>query len=213
MPAVDLVVPVKPLHLAKSRLRGVSEPPDAEHRRLALAVAMDTIQAASSARVVRRVVAICSDPIAVAALRGEGVEVVADEPDAGLNPALRHGVRLLRQRDPEAVTGALQADLPALRFTELDAALDAFFAGPAPRAFVADRHGTGTTVLLATPGADLDPRFGPGSARAHARSGALELRGPWPTLRCDVDTEADLAEAARLGLGPHTAAALQTAQA
>lgn len=37
---------------------------------------------------------------------------------------------------------------------------------------------------------------------------ALPLRGAWPTLRRDVDTAADLAAAARLGLGPRTAALL-----
>jgi 2-phospho-L-lactate guanylyltransferase len=51
----------------------------------------------------------------------------------------------------------------------------------------------------------LDPRFGPGSAAAHAASGARPLHGDWPTLRRDVDTDADLADAARLGLGPRTA--------
>ena len=212
IPPVDLVVPVKPLHLAKSRLRGGRANGDPMHQRLALAVAMDTIRAAAGADRVRRVVAICSDPAAVRALRAEAVEVVADEPDAGLNPALRHGVTLLRAADPTAVVGALQADLPALRPAELDAALAAFaeVAGlpGAARAFCPDRHGTGSTLLVAAAGAELDPRFGAGSARAHAESGAVPLDGAWPTLRCDVDTEDDLAEAARLGLGPHTTAAL-----
>jgi 2-phospho-L-lactate guanylyltransferase len=232
---VDLVVPVKPLHLAKSRLRAdlARDGPDsAAHTRLVLAVARDTITAARAAQAVRRVVAICSDPLAVAVLRADGVEVVADEPDAGLNAALRHGADLLRAADPGAATGAMQADLPALRPAELSAAvtaaLTAFAAprafaglagdsdaalgaapGAAPvRAFSPDRAGTGTTLLLAAPGVALDPRFGPGSARAHAASGALRLDGPWPTLRCDVDVEADLVEAARLGLGRHTSATL-----
>ena len=228
IPAVDLVVPVKPLHQAKSRLRadlsgngagnGAGNGDGDPHLRLVLAVARDTLAAARAAPGVRRVVAICSDPVAVAVLRSDGVEVVADEPDAGLNAALRHGAELLRADDPGASTGAMQADLPALHPAELaaavSAALTAFDAGSAAvvagteRAFCPDRAGTGTTLLLAAPGVPLDPRFGPGSAAAHAASGALRLDGPWPTLRCDVDTEADLAEASRLGLGSHTTAAL-----
>lgn len=211
-PTVDLVVPVKPLHLAKSRLRGLLGGSHGR-RRLALAVAMDTIAAAAAAGRVRRVVAICSDPHAVRVLRAEHVEVVADEPDAGLNPALRHGAALLRAADPAATTGALQADLPALRPAELDAALAEFAITAAGRAFCPDRAGTGTTLLLAAPGIDLDPRFGPGSARVHAASGATRLDGLWPSLRCDVDTAADLAEATRLGLGPHTTAALTSSYA
>ena len=210
---VDLVVPVKALHLAKSRLRaGDGSADNPAHRELVLAVTRDTIAAARAATVVRRVVAICSDPAAVAVLRADGVEVIPDEPDAGLNAALRHGAALLRADDPGAATGALQADLPALRPAELSAAataaLTAFAGCTAARAFSPDRAGTGTTLLLAAPGVELDPRFGPGSARVHAASGALHLDGPWSTLRCDVDTEADLAEAARLGLGPHTSAVL-----
>jgi 2-phospho-L-lactate/phosphoenolpyruvate guanylyltransferase len=205
---VDLVVPVKSLHLAKSRLRGPLTDGESAHRRLALAMARDTIAAAAAAVAVRRVLAICSDPSAAQVLGADGVEVVADEPDAGLNPALRHGTTLLRAHAPTAVTGALHADLPALRPHELDAALAAFAEAHAARAFCPDRAGTGTTLLLAAPGAELDPRFGHGSASAHTASGAVRLEGPWPSLRCDVDTEADLAEAARLGLGRHTSGAL-----
>jgi 2-phospho-L-lactate/phosphoenolpyruvate guanylyltransferase len=216
IPPVDLVVPVKPLHLAKSRLRAdraVDGTVDgAAHRRLVLAVTRDTIAAARAASCIRKVVAICSDPAAVSVLRTDGVEVIADEPDAGLNAALRHGADLLRARDPCAVTGAMQADLPALRPAELAAAvaaaLRAFADGLIARAFCPDHAGTGTTLLLAAPGIELDPRFGTGSARAHADSGALLLHGAWPSLRRDVDTSADLAEATHLGLGPHTTAAL-----
>lgn len=211
--AVDLLVPVKPLHLAKTRLRGSGLPGglplgEVAHRELALALVRDTIAAANGSRLVRRVVAICSDPGAVRVLRADGTEVIPDEPDAGLNPALRHGAGLLRAGDPEAAVGALQSDLPALRSAELDAALQAFAASGAALAFCPDRAGTGTTLLVAGPGAGFDPRFGNGSAAAHRESGAMPLDGPWPTLRCDVDTRSDLAAATELGLGRHTAAAL-----
>jgi 2-phospho-L-lactate guanylyltransferase len=99
---------------------------------------------------------------------------------------------------------ALTGDLPALRPAELTAGLsEAGAAGG--RAFVPDASGAGTTLLTAPSGAALRPRFGPGSAAAHASSGATPLLGPWPSLRRDVDTAADLAAAAVLGLGPHTA--------
>jgi len=209
-PEVDLVVPVKALRLAKSRLRGDRDGADPAHHRLVLAFTRDTVAAARAAVRVRRVVAICSDPTAVAVLRADGVDVVPDVPAAGLNAALRHGAGLLRADDAAVIVGALQADLPALAPAELDAALDAAVAAfdTAAHAFCADRAGTGTTMLLAAPGAGLRPRFGPGSAQAHADACAHRLDGPWPTLRCDVDTAADLAEAARLGLGPHTGAEL-----
>ncbi|PSL58275.1 2-phospho-L-lactate guanylyltransferase [Saccharothrix carnea] len=191
---VDLVVPVKALERAKSRLVG--------HRldrpALALAFALDTIAAALPA--VRRVLAVTSDPSVAAELRGLGVES-APGPE-GLNESLRFGFRLLRARDAGSVIGALQADLPALRTADLAAAL----ATARGRAFCPDRQGTGTTLLLSSPGGDLAPAFGVGSAAAHTASGAAPLLGPWPSLRHDVDTAEDLRLAADLGLGPRTAA-------
>jgi 2-phospho-L-lactate guanylyltransferase len=205
---VDLVVPVKPLYRAKSRLRGAADggvgDPDA-HAALALALAHDTVEAVRAARTVRWLLVISSDPVVAAELAAVGVEVAPDV-DAGLNAALRHGAALLRARDPGTAVGALQADLPALRPEELDGAVEA--AATVGRAFCADADGTGTTLLLAAAGVALDPRFGNGSAARHRASGALALGGDWPGLRRDVDTGDDLCAAAELGLGPHTRAVL-----
>jgi 2-phospho-L-lactate/phosphoenolpyruvate guanylyltransferase len=213
-PAVDLVVPVKPLHAAKTRLRGAADRGVGEagaHARLALALAHDTIAAVRASVLVRGLVVVSSDAVVAAELAAIGVEVVPDGPEPGLNPAYAHGAALLRGRDPGCAVGALQADLPALRPAELDAALAAFLAGSA-RAFYADADRTGTTLLLAGPGVALDPRFGPGSAQRHRESGAVELTGHWPGLRRDVDTTADLADATTLGLGEHTLAVLSPAR-
>lgn len=207
---VDLLVPVKPLARAKTRLRGVADggagAPEA-HARLVLALARDTLAAAARAAAVRRAVAICSDEQVCTALRAEGVQVIPDEPAAGLNPALRYGEAVLRAADPTTAVGVLQADLPALRPEELDCAVRHGLA-TGGRAFCPDRAGTGTTLLLAPPGQPLEPRFGAGSAAAHRATGARELSGFWPGLRCDVDTAADLAVARGLGLGRFTRAAL-----
>ncbi|GAA4247985.1 hypothetical protein GCM10022255_026120 [Dactylosporangium darangshiense] len=98
---------------------------------------------------------------------------------------------------------ALTADLPAMRPEDLESALVAA-ARTGRRAFVPDLEGTGTVLLAAPAGQALTPHFGPGSAAAHLRSGAVRLDGAWPSLRRDVDTAADLDAAARLGLGTHT---------
>ncbi|MEJ2858256.1 MULTISPECIES: 2-phospho-L-lactate guanylyltransferase [unclassified Saccharothrix] len=192
---VDLVVPVKALRRAKTRLVGVTD----DRPSLALAFALDTISAALP--VVRSVLAITDDPSVAAELAALGVESTPGP--EGLNEALHHGATLLRSRDRHSVVGALQADLPALRTDELKLAL----AAADGRAFCPDRQGTGTTLLLSAPGEDLMPRFGIGSAEAHARD-AQPLIGPWPSLRNDVDTAEDLELAATLGLGPRTCAAL-----
>jgi 2-phospho-L-lactate/phosphoenolpyruvate guanylyltransferase len=210
---VDLLLPIKPLASAKTRLRaGVDRGDDlAAHFRLVLALAQDTAAAAVSAAMVRRTVVICSDALVCRIVAVAGVEALADEPGTGLNSALQYGEALLRAADPTTAVAAIPADLPALCAGELDCAIrDALATGG--RAFCVDAVGTGTTLLLAPPGCALDPRFGPGSAAAHRASGAHELIGHWPGLRCDVDTSVDLVRAGELGVGRCTEAALHRRQ-
>jgi 2-phospho-L-lactate guanylyltransferase len=199
----DLVVPVKALRDAKSRLRGAVAPD--EHARLVLAVLLDTVTAAAQADGIRRVLVVSSDPTVASTMAANGFECVPEGALPGLNAAYRRGAAVLREADPDGRVGALQADLPALRPDELAAAIKS---AAGRRAFCADRQTTGTTLLLSAPGGPLDPRFGRGSARAHALSGAVALTDSWPSLRCDVDTSEDLAAARDLGLGPHTSALL-----
>jgi 2-phospho-L-lactate guanylyltransferase len=191
------VVPVKPLGAAKTRLRGAV--PQPSHPGLVLAMARDTVAATLACPAVQRLVAVCDDPLVRAALVGAGATCLPDTPAAGLNAALTFGARAAGG----APVVALTADLPAMRPADLAAAL-AEAARLGRRAFVPDLEGSGTVLLAAPAGVALDPHFGPGSAAAHLRSGAVRLDGDWPSLRRDVDTAADLDAAADLGLGAHT---------
>ncbi|OXM44758.1 2-phospho-L-lactate guanylyltransferase [Amycolatopsis alba] len=201
---IDLIVPMKRPAEGKSRLRGAVVPE--RHAELVLALAYDTLSAATSADGIRRVLVVAADPASVADLTELGVEIVTEPPGGGLNSALRYGAALLRRDTPSGLVGALQADLPALRTEDLTAAL-AEAAGR--RAFVADRQGTGTTLLLAGAG-PLEPRFGEGSARAHTASGATPLTIAAESLRADVDTADDLAHVRTLGVGKRSSTLLGT---
>ncbi|MFD5103850.1 2-phospho-L-lactate guanylyltransferase [Streptomyces cinereoruber] len=199
----SLVVPLKPLAVAKSRLAAAA---GARLRpRLALAFAEDTVGAALECVRVREAVVVTDDPAAREVLAGLGARVVPDAPAAGLNAALAHGARAVRVRRPHARVAALNADLPALRPAELARVLDAALAFP--RAFLADAAEIGTTFLSAAPGVELAPAFGGASRRRHLSSGAVEIRlAGVDSVRRDVDTGEDLAAARELGLGPRTAA-------
>jgi 2-phospho-L-lactate guanylyltransferase len=219
-----ILIPIKRLDGAKTRLRGALT--GVSHRRLVVAMTLDTVTAALACPVAGRVVVVTDDPAAEDAVRALGAEVVPDLPDAGLNQALAYAATVVRPKAATAAlpgVAALAADLPALRSAELADALRAAAAvawppsgslpsatalstGAPTRAFVPDAGGTGTVLLAAPPGARLEPCFGPGSAGAHLNSGAILLAGEWPGLRRDVDTAADLAAAVVLGLGVHTAA-------
>ncbi|MEU4397368.1 2-phospho-L-lactate guanylyltransferase [Micromonospora orduensis] len=202
-PRWAVVVPVKRLTAAKSRLRGAL--PGVPHEELALALAADTLHAVLACPAVAEARVVTDDARVAQVAVAAGARVLPDEPDAGLNAAFRHGA----VAGPAGWVAGLTADLPALRPAELAAALLAAQADGVRR-FVPDAPGDGTVLLAAPPGVALDPRFGVGSAAAHAASGALPLTGDWPSLRRDVDTAADLAAAARLGLGPRTAALLSS---
>ncbi|WP_149185224.1 2-phospho-L-lactate guanylyltransferase [Streptomyces sp. TRM49041] len=198
----SLVVPLKRLALAKSRLAGAFGP--AERRRLALAFAQDTVAAALACEAVRDVVVVTDDRVAALSLGSLGARTVPDRPAAGLNAALVYGAEAVRARRPGAAVATLNADLPALRPAELGRVLAA--AGRFPRAFLADAADIGTTFLSAAPGIELCPGFGGPSRRRHLLSGAAEIRlGDVASVRRDVDTAEDLRAALALGVGPRTA--------
>jgi 2-phospho-L-lactate guanylyltransferase len=200
----SLVVPLKPLSRAKSRL--VEAAGDGLRPGLALAFAQDTVAAALACPAVRDVVVVTDDPLAGAELSALGARAVPDEPGAGLNAALAHGARAVRDARPAAPVAALNADLPALRPAELERVLGA--AAVFPRAFLADAAGVGTTLLAAVPGVELAPAFGGPSRARHRASGAAEIvLAGVDSVRRDVDTGQDLRAALVLGVGPRTAAA------
>jgi 2-phospho-L-lactate guanylyltransferase len=185
-----VVVPVKGTPAAKSRLGASS--------RLALAIALDTVEAAiGAARVV-----VVTPPAGFGPFTHLGAAVVADAA-GGLAGAIGAGLGAVRA-GPVAV---LLGDLPALTSAELAAALTE--ASRHPLAFVPDADGVGTVLLTALDGAAHRPAFGGASRAAHLAAGYVELDlSAASGLRRDVDTTAQLAALADEGrLGPRTAAA------
>lgn len=208
MTALHVLVPVKALSLAKTRLAHVFDPPTRSD--LVVAMLIDTLAAAlglpgSVATVVT------SDPVAAEVAFAHGARVLPDPVHRGesdpLNAALDVAAVRIRAQSPGTDLVALQADLPALRTSELAAALtEARLFG---RAIVADHTGDGTAALFqCTPDRSLEPMFGVDSARRHVRSGATALREPLDGLRLDVDTIGDLEAAVRLGTGAATSRVL-----
>ncbi|HEY3866714.1 MAG TPA: 2-phospho-L-lactate guanylyltransferase [Actinocrinis sp.] len=199
-----MIVPVKSLALAKSRLS-----PRLEGRRpqLALAFACDTVTAALGCPLVGTVFAVTADRVASLALSELGAVVVPDRETDGLNGALEAGAGEALRLVPGRRVAALTADLPSLRSEDLGDALAA--AGSRPgRSFVPDAPGTGTVLLAAGLDGELRPLFGAGSRRAHEESGAAVIDAAGASLRRDVDTAEDLNGALLLGVGTHTQSAL-----
>jgi 2-phospho-L-lactate guanylyltransferase len=190
-----IVVPLKSLPAAKSRLVGASPDPQA-HWALVEAIRADTLAVAQT---VGRVLIVAdrepSQPMPWPILIQRAT---------GLNAALSEAAAHSTTRWPQDGVVALVGDLPALHADELSAALDR--GEQYERSYVCDASGLGTTLLAARPGTALLPAFGPGSAERHAAIAQLLPAGPG--LRLDVDTAEDLDAARELGVGPATKAVL-----
>ncbi|MGO4690306.1 2-phospho-L-lactate guanylyltransferase [Glaciibacter sp. 2TAF33] len=198
------IVPVKGSPAAKSRLG--DHPARAE---LADAFAIDTVSALLSASVIARVFVVTADGSLAPRLTALGAEVLTESPPAGgvdpLNGAIRQATDAAVAAYPDAHVAIFTGDLPALTRADIETALG--LAGAHELSMVPDEEGTGTTVLLARAGVPAVPRFGTGSRAAHEAAGHVVLNMPrGASIRRDVDTVGDLAEALHLGVGPHTSA-------
>jgi 2-phospho-L-lactate guanylyltransferase len=221
-----VLVAVKELHVAKTRLSGVFDV--ADRTGLVLSMLRDTLTVVRDVDSVVGVTVVTPDAAVARLARSVGAQVYADptstpveggvdeqgsegdQGEHGLNAALAAAADHVRKNEQGVDVVALQADLPSLRSDEFGEALAAARTGG--RSVVVDHHGTGTAALFSCdPSVPLDPQFGPGSARRHLESGARPLHGHWPGLRTDVDTADDLDTARALGVGPATRAALDAA--
>jgi 2-phospho-L-lactate/phosphoenolpyruvate guanylyltransferase len=195
------VIALKSIEHAKSRL----VVPDPLRRRVAWTMALDTLSALC--RALPHVLVVSDQPALEARLRYAGIaaEVISESGHVGMNSALSRGARTLHTQGFSSVLACV-GDLPALQPESVLRILDA--SQSHPRSFVADASGVGTTMLVAHD-VELAPQFQGRSAAAHHASGAVSLSAeaigsPIADARRDVDTEADLATAIALGVGPAT---------
>ena len=190
-----MLIPMKRLDAAKSRLAPALPPQG--RRRLMLAMALHVSTEAVAADV-GPVALVSSDPQAAGLAASAGVGLLSD---AGLpwNDGLRHAIASLEPA-AEAVL-LLAADLPLLRARDVRALARM----SAPGEVVIGRaHDGGTNALLLHPPDAIVSCFGlPGSADEHARRAReagcrprlLDLAG----VARDIDTPAD---ADRAGIDP-----------
>jgi 2-phospho-L-lactate guanylyltransferase len=189
------VLPIKTFARAKHRLAEAVGAPD--RRVLAEAMVGDVLEALAAVPALDAVIVVTAEPVAAAAAREAGADVVHDPEEAGQSAAAALGVEAAERRGCDRVL-LVPGDCPALDPDEVGALLARPPAGAAPHVvIVPDRHGTGTNALLLTPPDALAPAFGEGSfarhaALARAAGAALEV-AEVPSLGLDVDTPGDLA--------------------
>jgi 2-phospho-L-lactate guanylyltransferase len=200
-----VIMPIKPWDGAKSRLHTNSS----ARRALAMAFAMDALDAVLSCPEVGRVVVVTSGDEVAEYAQSAGAVVIDEPTTAGPDPlgaAVREGVAWAAQEYPDEAVAVIPADLPSLTSSQLGSLLGAAIAYPL--AFVPDANGDGTTILASQRPSLLRAGYGVGSAEHHRSFGAVELQAP-AGLRRDVDEFHELLAAQKIGVGPHTAAAIE----
>ena len=196
-----IVIPLR-LSQAKSRLSAQTAP---RRRELVVAMALDVAAVAAACPATDQVVLV-ADRAGIEAVRSAGLPglLLVEDGGEGLNAAILAGAA-----GAAGPVAAVLADVPCATPDALAYALAACTDGPA---IVSDAEGIGTTLLAARRAADLRPRFGPRSRAAHIADGAADIGDATPGalsgLRRDVDSEVDLWDAQRIGVGPFTRAVI-----
>lgn len=186
-PQVCLVVPVKRLNEAKSRLSHDV----AVRRAVATALAEWTIGLAVECLRTDAIYVVTEDEDVKAMAQSRAVQVVPD-PGTGLNDAADAGLRRARLEHPEIAAGVLVADLPWLTAGELRWLIHAV-AGTDRPLLVPDLDGDGTTFVAVPAERHVPMVFGEKSASQFHRLGCEVLRDAPPGLRSDLDSPDDLA--------------------
>ena len=188
----DLIIPIKRLDSAKSRLVGgdlvvsdlageggagvsLAGVDDALRQRLALSFATDTCAAALAVPAIRRVLVVTEDPVVAAQLSQQGAQIVGETRGPGLNPAIDAGLDALEATGGLHRVAIMTGDLPAVSADEIGAALAA--ATGHRLGVLADADGTGTVLLTAdgaaAPSGDgAPPTTGPAEVAVTGHSAA-----------------------------------------
>jgi len=187
---IFVVVPQKPLAIAKSRLAPAIGP--GARAALSLTLLRRVCAVLRTVPAVEDLTIMSPDPVVRSHAAGWGVASCADR-GADLNDALAEaiaGTARARRRDGILI---IAGDLPWLCAADVTAMLGAV--DPDTFVLAPSKDGTGTNALLVPPGVRFRPAYGEGSRAAHrdsARARGLRVIEVYrPGLAFDVDTPDD----------------------
>ena len=172
---------------------------------------VSTAGALAGAAGITRVLVVTDDERIQSLVDASSASWLPEAPHVGLNPAAALGAASLPRDTAVAI---IAGDLPCLIPSAIDLVLA--LAEAHDRAFVSDAQGIGTTMLLDRTAATCTPAFGERSRARHAQLGYVDLgldvsddtRRLLARARRDVDTQVDLWDARRMGVGAATRAVL-----
>jgi 2-phospho-L-lactate/phosphoenolpyruvate guanylyltransferase len=186
------VVPIKPIHAAKSRLASVLSP--RQRSELALNLLQNTLSILSGWKSLAGTLVASADPAVWEVATQYRVEIFKEPDVPGLNESLRRAAAEIDRLGAEAVL-VVPGDLPFLDRSSLQKMID--LAQKPPLMVISpDKKKQGTNAMLVAPTGAIPFRYGPDSFRkhqdaarlAHIPTYALDL----PSLAIDIDLPEDL---------------------
>ena len=200
------IIPIRSFTDGKTRLRT----PQATTPSLIQAFADDVIHACSTCPEISRTVVVSPDPQVLALAQVRGCGILEEQGATGINEAIT-----LARTNIEGPVIAVLGDTPCITGEILTMVLDEArdHSASYSASFVADAAGVGSTMWCVQPPSSATSHFGHHSRAEHRAHGAAELGSgnaspAWARARRDVDTDIDLWDAIRLGLGPASSALL-----
>lgn len=204
---VSVLVPVKPLHLAKQRLAPVLTP--SERRQLAAAMLEDVIEACLAAGAFLDVALVTSDPAVIAIARRLDIAAIEEDAVNGVNAAIRTG----RSNLPSPAAGivVLPGDVPSVTAAALRRVAALCSTENTVVLIAASRDG-GTNLLACSPLDLVEPSFGADSFARHRASARRLGIEPIQSLPgqpdLDLDHPEDLQSFIAMRTATHTHALL-----
>lgn len=196
------IIPIRSFGDGKTRLHV----PAATTASIIQAFAEDVILACTMCPQIARTVVVSPDSVVLTHATDRGCQIHAEDSAAGINTAIDH----VRSNVSGPVI-AILGDTPCLTASDLTAVLEQ--AARHDVSFVPDTSGVGSTMWCAHANSSARSHFGHHSRAEHRSHGAVELgsgnaSAQWARARRDVDTDVDLWDAIRLGIGPASTALL-----
>lgn len=159
-----VIIPVKPLRLAKSRLAEVLTPE--ERQRFAEAMLSHVLQVVESVPQVTGTLVISRDNHALALAREHGAKTIQESGSPELNKALMRATSIVASWRSDAVL-VLPADLPLITPDDVTNIIQ--LGREYPSVVIAtDRNKDGTNALFMRPPGLIEYAYGPGSYYRHA---------------------------------------------
>jgi 2-phospho-L-lactate guanylyltransferase len=194
MQTADVVVPVKNLLLAKSRLSTLLGPKE----RIGLVEAMlrDVLSALSRARLVETTSVITPDRTLGRLFESPNIHILNDPPGASLNEAIDAVTHRSSKTKPGTALLVIPVDVPLVKSSTIDSMISESQNHNGPCVVAVESRDQGTNALLRRPPDSIKTRFGPGSFGVHmaeaARNGVEFVRFRSADLELDIDTSYDL---------------------